>query len=420
MRRLLVPLVALVLAGSASAAGLRPNDPVWQAEWGARQIHLPEVWETTTGDPGVVIAVVDTGVNPMPDFEDNIGPGWDFVENDDVPQDTHSHGTRVASVIISRGNNGRDLAGVCWRCRLMPVRVTANGSANPGRIAAGIYWAVDHGARIISVSLTRTGQPDFDEAQAVAYAIARNVLVVASAGNAGTDSLQYPAAYPGVLSVGATDDRDTLYFWSTRGSWVRLTAPGCQVVMDPTTPPGTICGTSFGPAVVAGLAGLIISRKPSLTATQVAAALQASAVPVAGIGGGRIDALAAFQVLGLLEPPRPVAQPAQVRKPAVPGQLYAREARLESGAFRRGARITLRVGRGRLEMQLVTPRASQCSLSLNSAGEVIIAPPAVQNLLSLSVVVPTGRYTVQIACSGARSRQFTLGLIGMFPVPRSP
>lgn len=421
MRRfLLVPLVLLVLAGAAAGAVVQPNDPAWSDQWGLRQIHLPEVWGTTTGDPNVVIAIVDTGVNPISDVADNLAPGWDFVENDAVPQDTHSHGTRVASVLVGRGNNGRDLVGHCWQCRLMPVRVSANGSANPGRIAAGIYYAVDHGARIISISLTRTGQPDFDEAQAVAYAISRGVLVVASAGNAGNDAMQYPAAYPGVLAVGATDDTDTLYFWSTRGRWVTLTAPGCQMVTDVSTPPGTICGTSFTPAVVAGVAGLLLSRNQSLTASQLTNALVSTARPVTGVSAGRVDAYAAFQALGLLAPDPPaVVRPTQAPKPPAPGQRYAREVRLETGTFRRGVRLALRVGRGRLEMQLKTPYARDCALALNSANGVYIAPPAVQNLLSFSDVVPAGRYTVQIACSTARSRDFTLGLIGMFPVPRS-
>ncbi len=412
--RLLAVLAALVLVGTGAAAGLQPNDPAWQAQWGERLIRLPEVWAVTTGDPSIVIAIVDTGVNPIPELDGALVPGWDFIENDAVPQDTQGHGTRVATVIVARGNNGRDMAGHCWGCRLMPVRVSANGTAVPERIADGIVWAVDHGARIVSISLTRVGSPDPEEEQAVEYAIAHGVLVLGSAGNAGNTLEQYPAAYPGVLSVGATDDRDALYFWSTRGPWVTLTAPGCQVVMDASIPPGTICGTSFTPAVVAGVAGLILSRNPSLTASQVADALVASAVPVAGVSAGRVDAYAAFQRLGLAS--STAASPPQAPKALAPGQLYAREARLEAGTFRGGTRIPLRVGKGRLEMQLVTPFARKCTLWLDTGSEIHLASPAVKNLLSLSLVLPAGRYTVAIACEGAASRSFTLGIIGMFPV----
>ena len=89
------------------------------------------MWETTTGDPSVVIATVDTGANVIPDLQDAFVPGYDFVENDYEPQDTHGHGSRVASVIAARGNNQIGMAGHCWGCRVMPIRVSANGSASP-------------------------------------------------------------------------------------------------------------------------------------------------------------------------------------------------------------------------------------------------------------------------------------------------
>ena len=239
MRRfVLLALAATLLLPALGTSALQPNDPAWPDQWAQRKIGLPQVWETTTGDPGIVIALIDTGVNPMPDLEGALVPGWDFVENDAVPQDTQTHGTRVASVIAARGNNGLGMTGHCWGCRIMPVRVTAGGSVNPDRIAQGIIWAVEHGARIINVSLTRPGSPDPTEQQAVQYALDRGVLVVASAGNAGNAIPQYPAAYPGVLSVGGTDDSDSLYFWSSRGPWVALTAPGCHMVLDPTITPG--------------------------------------------------------------------------------------------------------------------------------------------------------------------------------------
>ena len=108
----------------------------------------------------------------------------------------------------------------------MPIRVSANGSASPARIAAGITYAVDRGARIINVSLSHAGSPDAAEAAAVKYAIDRDVVVVASAGNAGTETPQYPGAYPGVLAVGASDDLDELYFWSSRGAVGEPDRPG--------------------------------------------------------------------------------------------------------------------------------------------------------------------------------------------------
>jgi len=422
LRLLLIGLATLVLTGGTARALVQPNDPAWSDQPGPRQIGLPQVWETTTGDPSVVIATVDTGANVIPDLQDAFVPGYDFVDNDFEPQDTHAgaHGSRVASVIAARGNNQLGMAGVCWGCRVMPIRVSRDGSASPARIAAGITYAVDRGARIINVSLSHAGTPDAAEAAAVKYAIDHDVVVVASAGNAGTDTPQYPGAYPGVLAVGATDDLDDLYFWSSRGPWVSLTAPGCQMVEDVTTPPGTICGTSFTPAVVAGVAGLLLSRNPGLTGSQVVAALRVTAKPVVGVAYGRVDPIAAFRWLGLLNTASPAAAtpPAsttpKVPKPA-PGQLFTRQTLFETGTFRRGFRSTFRVGKGRFEMQLLTPFASTCSLSLNSPGELMVAAPAVRNLISLSVRVAAGRYTAEVQCRGARTRQYSLGVIAMFP-----
>jgi subtilisin family serine protease len=425
MMRLLVATfaAACALAGVASAAPVQPNDPAWPEQWAQRQIGLPQIWETTTGDPSVVIATIDTGVNPIPDLADALVPGWDFVENDAIAQDTHSHGTRVASVIAARGNNQIAMAGHCWRCKIMPVRVTAGGTVRPERIAQGIIWAVDHGARIINVSLTHAGAPDPYEREAVRYAIDRGVLVVAGAGNAGTDVPEYPAAYPGVLSVGATDDTDKLYFWSSRGPWVLLAAPGCHMIVDISTPPGTICGTSFTPAAVSGVAGLLISRNPSLTVNQVIGILTSTARPVPGILYGRVDPVAAFSRLGLLAPST-TTQPAPTTSPptsttsrtiVVRGQRFTREARVETGTFRRGFRTTFRVGKGRFEVQLQTPLARQCTLSLITANELTIAAPAVRNLLSISMQVTAGRYTAAVRCSGTRSRRFSMGVIAMFP-----
>jgi subtilisin family serine protease len=429
MRRLVIAAVTALAALSAgpAAAAVQPNDPAWPSQWAQRQVGMPQIWEVTTGDPSIVIATVDTGINPIPELADALVPGWDFVENDGTPQDTHGHGTRVASVIAARGNNGAGLAGHCWGCRLMPVRVTQGEAVTPERIAQGILWAVDHGARIVNVSLTRLGAAHPAEELAVRYAQDRGVLVIASAGNIGGETRQYPAGYPGVLSVGATDDTDTLYFWSTRGPWVALTAPGCHVVTDATTAPGTICGTSFTPGAVAGVAGLLLSRNPSLTVQQVRDVLLATAKPVPGIGYGRVDPIAAFTRLGLLTAP-PAAAPAAAPAPSPsaspvtrvtakpkPGQRFAREVQIETGTFRRGFKTTFRVGRGRFEMQFATAYARECTLSLRSPDELIVASPAVKNLLSLSAPVPAGRYTAEVRCRGARSRQFSLGVIAMFP-----
>ena len=410
-------VVVLAAAGLAAAAPVRPNDPAWAEQRALRKIGLPRVWESTTGDPDVVIAVVDTGVTAVPDLAGALTTGFDFVENDVETQDLDSHGTRVAAVTAARGNDGIGIAGHCWRCRVMPVRVSATGTTSPESIAAGIVYAVDHGARIVNVSLGHPGS-NAAEAAAVAYATSRGAIVVAAAGNTGADVPQYPAAYPAVLSVGATDDRDALYFWSSRGPWVKLTAPGCHMVTDARFPPGELCGTSFTPAAVSGVLGLMWSRKPSLTRDEAIAALLGTARRVPGVAYGRIDPVAAFGRLGLFQSPAsPNPGHGSSGDPAQPpsGPRYSRQTLLETGTFRRGFKASFVVGRGRFELQLLTPHVAACTVTLSSADEVILAAPAVKNLISLSLRVNAGRYTAAVRCRGARTRQYSLGVIAMFP-----
>ena len=169
-----------------------------------------------------------------------------------------------------------------------------------------------------------------------------------------------------------------------------------------------------------------MSRNPSLTRHQIAAALAATAKPIPGIAFGRINPLAAFEFLGLLPPAQsqggsggtatpPTTNPPVTRTPTL-GQQYSRQKRFETGTFRRGFRATWRIGRGRFEAHLLTPLARDCALSLRTPGDFVVASPAVKNLLSLAVTtLPAGRYTLDVRCKGARSRQYSLGVIAMFP-----
>jgi subtilisin family serine protease len=410
-------LAAVLLAPAAHAAPLEPNDPYWRQSWSQAVLRMPEVWQRTTGSPDVIIGMVDTGVDPsIPDLQGALVPGWDFVANDAVPRDTNGHGTHVASVMAARGNNGIGIAGYCWGCRLMPVRITPDGRATPQQIAQGIYWAVDHGSRIITIGFN-SGSQSFDESSAMRYAREKGVLVIASAGNAGTEALRYPAAYPGVLPVAATNDSDVLYFWSSRGSWVPLSAPGCQLVLDASVGQGTLCGTSFTPAAVAGVAGLMLSLKPSLTADEIVQALVSTAVPVQGIGGGRIDPVAALNAVAPQAPVSPSggggAVPIGTTVAVAPALGVALTRTLE---FRRGVmhhRIShvVRVPAGRLDVQLHTSRAEECQISIVTPTRdfvLSLLPPGEPTLLTMSQNVKAGRHRVEIECDSTRRRSYAL------------
>src|SRR4051812_30667033 len=392
MRLTLAALVlCCALSGWAAASpATTPNDPAFDREWGPRLTHASDLWDRTTGDRRIVIAVLDTGIAPIPEVRAALVPGWDFVEGDATPQDTFGHGTWVASAIAAQGNNGRFGAGYCWGCGLMPVRVSdGQVAASTDVIARAIRWSVDHGARIITISLTGQGD-DPAERAAVEYAAARNVLVVASAGNTGGDEVEYPAAYPGVLSVAGTDPRDHLYRWSTRGPWIALAAPGCATVVHVVIGAAVACGSSFAPPAVAGIAGLLLSLDPSITAARLATVLRETGRPVAGLPAKRVDAEAALVALGLatpISPPKPLAS-------------AAREVTTVSGTITsRRILDVATAAAGRLEVQFISVVARECDMQMRLNGQVIVAFRGDDRILTLEARVARGRHRLTISCA---------------------
>jgi subtilisin family serine protease len=305
-----------------------PNDALWSGQWGPKLVRAPRAWDATRGRAATVIAVLDTGVAfGHPDLEGAFLAGYDFVNNDANPRDDHGHGTAVAGVIAARTHNERGQAGACWRCSLMPVKVLdASGWGTTSEIAAGIVWASDHGARVINLSLGGSGTTQ-TLADAVAYAVGKGVLVVAAAGNAGSTTRFFPAAYPGVVSVAATTPSDGLYEWSNRGTWVRLAAPGCNTAPRQGGGYENFCGTSSATPLVSGIAALALSLSPAISNVVLARALEASSVArPSGIAHGRVDALNALATLELVPP-------VNLRRPRIVGTASPGE--------------TLRAGHGR-------------------------------------------------------------------------
>ena len=403
-------LAAAALIGGRAALGAAswPNDPAWSQEWGPVLTHTNEVWQTAgTGSRPVVVAVVDTGVQQIPDLQGALVPGVDLVG---TPPNgpLANHGTWVASIIAARGNNGRDAAGYCWTCLIMPVRVSDGGSlTSAATIAKGIVWAVDHGAQIVNVSLAGS-EASPDEQSAVAYAIAHHVIVVAAAGNSGATAPEYPAEYPSVLSVSGTDQSDQLYPWSTRGSWVALSAPGCAVVVDPTAGTAYGCGSSFAPAAVTGIAGLLLSLSSSLTTDQVVAALRSTARPVAGIGGGRVDAAAALAVLHLPDAARGSSSSQSPTATTATAAASTRQVSVVTGRLQKHRSIRMRTGTGPLVLQFISPSAASCQMQLSIGHGVVDSFAADKGVLSLTARVAKGLHTVAISCATSRAVQFTL------------
>lgn len=276
---------------------LAPNDPQYQAQsWTWTVPGFPAAWDRTVGSGSVTVAVVDTGVDP--NHEDLIGsvlPGYDFVNSDGDPADDEGHGTLVAGVVAGHGNNGIGMAGGCWACKILPVKVLdATGHGSYSAIANGIYYAADHGAQVINLSLGGTGA-DPILGDAVQYAVDHGALVVMAAGNASSSNPFYPAYYAssidGALSVAASDQNDDLYAFSNYGNWVEVAASGCAVSTAAGGGYGFACGTSLAAPQVAAEAALALSLG-SLTPAQLEATIRAHVDPLNSgtIGGGRIDA----------------------------------------------------------------------------------------------------------------------------------
>jgi subtilisin family serine protease len=258
----------------------------------------------------------------------------------------------------------------------MPIKVLdAKGSGDDTVIAAGIVWAADHGARVINLSLGGPGS-SVELENALAYASAKGVIVVAAAGNAGVTTRFYPAADPYTVSVAATTVADQRYSWSNFGSWVQLAAPGCNFAPILGGGYGTFCGTSSATPVVAGLVALELSAQPAATATEAEDALVRAAVPLlAFVRYGRIDA---GKTLSLL---RPAAATSLVFRGTLGSRVRARTYSVDVGAgalsatlrFTGGKRLTLTTpigqARGKSPLQVSgTPAAGTFSVRVSGAG----------------------------------------------------
>lgn len=288
-----------------------PNDMLWSTQWGSRLVGAPRAWDSTRGAAGIVIAVVDTGVDALhPDLLGATVAGRDLVNDDLDPSDDEGHGTGVAGVIAARTNNLVGLAGVCWACSLMPVKVLdSTGSGKTSTIAAGIVWAVDHGARVVNMSFGGPATTSTLDA-AVSYAARRDAVLVAAAGNSGVDTPFFPAAHPEVIGVAATDEADVVYSWSNHGDSVRVAAPGCNTATWLGGGYVEFCGTSSAAPVVAAIAGLALSLNPETSKSGVEQAIAGSTTPVSGEARfGRVNAPSVMSSVSPAGTSAPAQQP---------------------------------------------------------------------------------------------------------------
>ena len=266
-----------------------PNDPNFSSQWYHKNtastaavpadIRSTLAWDITQGVATVIVAMVDTGLSTnLSEFAGRIEPGYDFVNGDADPSDDHNHGTRVASILGASGSNGTLVAGVNWRCRIMPLKgLNASNQGYYSDWADAIEYAADHGAKVINLSAGGYST-DWTLSNAIMNAVSRGVIFVAATGNDNT-SVGYPASMKVVIAVGATGANDRLASWSNYGTSLDLVAPGDNMTCvnrDGTLRTGSY-GTSYACPLVAGTASLLVGLRPELNQAEVCAILTASA-----------------------------------------------------------------------------------------------------------------------------------------------
>jgi len=291
--RFLSVLVFLSTFGTflCNVAALSANsisDPLLLNQWGWWRIHCDMAYDTGFHGSGVIVAVLDTGVDTMhPDLKDNLISGYNFVDKNDNVNDLDGHGTMVAGIIAAVANNGLGIAGVAPEVKIMPLKVLTSKGGKWIDLDLAIIYAANHGADIITMSLGGRSSLLFDAATqaAINYAYQKGCVIIAAAGNDNSSEPFYPAAYDNVIAVSAVNQSDQKAPFSNFGSYIDLCAPGVDILS--TFINGTYAygsGTSFAAPFVAGVAALLLSKHPDLTPQEVAETLYNQAEDLGGSG----------------------------------------------------------------------------------------------------------------------------------------
>ena len=338
------PAAAAALARNPHVLTVEPDavvsvsDTQTSAPWGLDRIDQTALPLSTTYTPagtgaGVEVYVVDTGVRAdHTDFGGRVEPGYDLVGDGRGTTDCNGHGTHVAGTVAGT------TYGVAKAARVVPVRVLGcDGSGYLSDVVAGLDWvAADHTAgapAVVNLSLGGSVSPTLDAA--LDGVVADGVTATVAAGNDGADACQdSPARVPAALTVAASDSSDRQASFSNVGSCVDLFAPGVSVRSDyytSTTATATMSGTSMAAPHVAGAAAAVLSQDPTLTPTQVSAALLDAAVPgvLTGVSPGTANRLLFVPTLGATPAPTPEPSPATV--PSAATDVSARAGRRSAG-----------------------------------------------------------------------------------------
>jgi len=350
--------VASVEPNTIGEYHLVPDDAQYGQQWYPPLIEAEQAWDTTTGSPNVVIAVLDSGtefnhddiglgpdgyqnvwLNPGEDaWSDSEDPatgngmdddgngliddwkGWNFGDGDNDSSGTFFHGTAVAGVVAAKTNNALGVAGIGGGFGNAGLSIMVGGVGNNAPLGSvlddAILYAAQNGARVIQLSLSVGQSSAIDAALQMAYEDF-GLLIVCSSGNGGSGSVSYPSSNPFVMAVGSTNQSDSRAGFSQFGTDLEIAAPGTSIRTTSINNGYTSTqGTSFSSPIISAVAGLIWSLNPALTNEEVRTILHMSADQVGGydyqhdpmrpghsleLGFGRINVLTAVQMGGLEE-----------------------------------------------------------------------------------------------------------------------
>ncbi len=272
-----------------------PSDPYYANQWALPKVAWDQVYGNVSPQFLTNVAILDTGVDAShPDLIGSIGPGTSIIDDSNGVTDTNGHGTWLAGIVAARTNNLLGVAGVAFdHVQIMPVKVLdADGLGQDSDIIAGVVWAADNGASVILMAFSN---PGFSQSlqDAIDYAWNKDVVLVAAAGNDGSNTPTFPAGDKGVMGISATDQNDNLAATSNYGSSVFLAAPGVNILGTYTDQSYvTWSGTSASAAMVAGSAALMRAVDPTLANGVVVNRIARTADPAGTqdqTGNGRVN-----------------------------------------------------------------------------------------------------------------------------------
>ncbi|GAA3412862.1 S8 family serine peptidase [Paenibacillus hodogayensis] len=394
------PGVSYIVANRKVQISAAANDPFLDKQTYLNQTHTIEAWKEINRNESIVIAVVDTGVDlDHPDLKDNLVPGINLVQPKLKPADDNGHGTNVAGVIAAIGDNGIGVTGMLWKAGIMPIKaLEPNGRGDEDKLGAGIRYAVDHGAKIVvlSVGLLRN---DAYLQEVVQYAEDHNVLLIAATGNDEGRIIRYPAAYPTVLAIGGIGEDYTVEERSNYGPELDLVAPWSVFTTAMGGKYEYKDGTSMAAPQVAAAAAMAWAKYPDMKPYEIRNLLRQTAEDLLDPGWDELTGYGLLRVDRVLSEPykTDMYEPNDSRATAKPysiGRMISAE--LTSGADADWFSLEAPYD-GTLKLKLTSDLPAPSALKLTHAGSAgVFAYPIVPGTpLELKVSRGNNRIALQ-------------------------